>query len=122
MDYAFSNLTINSQKVYKYYLILFNINTKFLFAVQIRNNTTPNVEVTKNIIKSINDHLKTLSPDLKINNIRADGDSKFGRMIEDNDIPDKIKLGVMTYKRNSFLDYLPSEKITLLLNSSPYYF
>jgi hypothetical protein len=41
-------------------------------------------------------------------------------MIEDNDIPDKIKLGVMTYKRNSFLDYLASEGITLYLNFSPF--
>jgi hypothetical protein len=107
IDYAFSNFTINSVKIFKYYLILININTKFLFA-----NTTPNVDLTKIIIKSINDHLISLSPNLKINNIRADGDSKFGKMIENNDIPDTIKLGVMTYKRNSFIDYLASEGIT----------
>jgi hypothetical protein len=41
-------------------------------------------------------------------------------MIEDNDIPDKIKLNVMTFKRNSFLDYLASKGITLYLNSSPF--
>jgi hypothetical protein len=100
MDYAFSNLTLNSKKIFKYYLILININTKFLFAVPIKDNTTPNVEVTRIIIKSINDHLKNLSPNLKINNIRADGDSKFGKMIEDNDRPETVKLGKMIYKRN----------------------
>jgi hypothetical protein len=115
MDYAFSNLTINSKKIYKYYLILININTKFLFATPIRNNITPTVDLTRIVINSINDHLATLSPNLKINNIRADGDSKFGRMIEDNDTPDKIKLDVMTYKRNSFFDYLASEGITLFI-------
>jgi hypothetical protein len=104
MDYAFSNFKINSEKNYKYYIILININTKFLFSVPVKNKTTPNVDLTKIIIKSINDHLISLSPNLKINNIHTDGDSKFGRMIEDNDNPDSITLGVMTYKRNSFLD------------------
>jgi hypothetical protein len=41
-------------------------------------------------------------------------------MIEDNDRPETVKLGVMTYKRNIFLDYLESKKITLYLNSSPF--
>jgi hypothetical protein len=110
-------LKSTTKKIYKYYLILININTKFLFAVPVRNNTTPNVDLTKIIIKSINDHLKSLSPNLKINNIQADGDSKFGKMIEDNDNPDSITLGVMTYKKNSFLDYLASQGITLIFFS-----
>jgi hypothetical protein len=119
MDYALSNLLINNKKVYKYYLILININTKFLFITPIQN-TTPNVEITRIIIKDINDHLNRLSPNLKINNIRADGDSKFGKMIEDNDRPETVKLGKMIYKRNVFLDYLASEGITLYLNPSPF--
>jgi hypothetical protein len=41
-------------------------------------------------------------------------------MIEDNDRPETIKLDKMIYKRNTFLDYLPSENITLYLNSSPF--
>jgi hypothetical protein len=41
-------------------------------------------------------------------------------MIEDNDIPDRINLGVITNKRNSFLDYLASEGKTLHLNSSSF--
>jgi hypothetical protein len=118
IDYALSNFSINNKKVYKYYLILINIITKFLFATPIQNNTTTNVYLTRIIIKSINDHLVSLSSNLKINNIRADGDRKFGKMIEDNDIPETIKLGVMTYKRNSFLDYLASEGLTLYLNFS----
>jgi hypothetical protein len=36
MDYALSNLLINNQTVYKYYLILININSKFLFALPIK--------------------------------------------------------------------------------------
>jgi hypothetical protein len=120
MDYAISNLLVNNRKVYKYYLILININTKFLFAAPIQNNTTPNIKITQIIIKSINDHLATLGPNLKINNIRADGDRKFGKMIEDNDRPETIEFGKMIYKRNSFLEYLESENITLYLNSSPF--
>jgi hypothetical protein len=122
MDYAFSNFSVNNKKVNKYYLILININTKFLFPTPIQNNTTPNVDLTKIIIKSINDHLSSLSPNLKINNIHTDCDSKFGKMIEDNDTPDTTKSSVMTYKRNSFLDYHASEGITLYLNSSPFIF
>jgi hypothetical protein len=96
MDYALSNLLVNSKKVYKYYLILININTKFLFAAPIQNNTTPNVEKTQIIIKELNDHLASLESNLKINNIREEGDSKFGKMIEDNDRPETIRLGKMT--------------------------
>jgi hypothetical protein len=33
-------------------------------------------------VKNIKDHLKTLRPDFKINNIRADGDLKFGEIID----------------------------------------
>jgi hypothetical protein len=69
MDYALSNLLINNKKVYKYYLVLININTKFLFMAPIKNNTTTNVEITRIIIKDINDHLASLGPNLKINNI-----------------------------------------------------
>jgi hypothetical protein len=95
-------ILINGMKIYKYYLILININTKFLFAVPIKNNTTPSIEISKIIMKDINDHLISIRPSLKINNIRADGDNKFGKMIEDNKKPKTIKLGKMYYKINSF--------------------
>jgi hypothetical protein len=36
MDYAISNFLINNKNVYKYYLILININSKFLFALPIK--------------------------------------------------------------------------------------
>jgi hypothetical protein len=78
IDYAVSNFLINNQKVYKYYLILININSKFLFSLPIRNNTTPSIEITKILIKDVNNYLGSLGDNLKINNIRADGDSKFG--------------------------------------------
>ena len=120
IDYAVSNFLINNKKIYKYYLILININTKFLFALPIKKNTTPSVEITKILIKDVNDHLESLRPDLKINNIRADGDSKFGKMIEDSSRITMVKLGDFMYKRNTFLDYLYSQKITLYLNSSPF--
>jgi hypothetical protein len=107
-------------KVYKYYLILININTKFLFPVPIQNNTTPNIEITRIIIKDINDHLGKLGSNLKANNICAYGDRKFGKMIEENDRIETIKLGEMMYKRSTFLDYLESESITLYINSSPF--
>jgi hypothetical protein len=55
MDYALSNFSINSTKVYKYYLVLINTNTKFLFTIPIQNNIAPSVETTKIIIKDIND-------------------------------------------------------------------
>jgi hypothetical protein len=86
----------------------------------IQNNTTPNVEITGIIIKDINDNLTSLNPNLKINNIRADSDSKFGKMIEDNDRPETVKLSKMIYKRNIFLDYVASEGISLYLNPSPF--
>jgi hypothetical protein len=120
MDYALSNLLINNKKMYKYYLILININTKFLFMAPIQNDNTQNVEITRIIIKNINNHLASLDPNLKINNIRADGDNKFDKMIEDNDRPETIRLGKMIYKRNIFLDYLAFEGITVYLNSSPF--
>jgi hypothetical protein len=41
-------------------------------------------------------------------------------MIEDNDRPETIKLGKIIYKRNTFLNYLASQGITLYLNSSPF--
>jgi hypothetical protein len=41
-------------------------------------------------------------------------------MIEDNDRPETTKLGKMIYKRNTFLEYLKSESITLYLNPSPF--
>jgi hypothetical protein len=65
--------------VYKFYFTLISINSKFLFAVPVQNNTTPSVEITRIIIKDINDHLGKLGHNLKINNIRADGDSKFSK-------------------------------------------
>jgi hypothetical protein len=104
MDYALSNFLINNQKVYKYYLILININSKFLFVLPIRNNTTPSIKITKILIKDVNDYLGSLGDNLKINNIRADGDSKFRKMIEDNDRVETIKLGKIIYKRNIFLN------------------
>jgi hypothetical protein len=57
----------------------------------IQNDNTPNVEITRIIIKDINDHLASLNPNQKINNIRVDGDSKFGKIIEDNDRPETVK-------------------------------
>jgi hypothetical protein len=92
MSYALSNLLINNQKVYRYYLFLTNINSKFLFALPIKNNTTPSIEITKILIKNVNDFLGSLGDNLKINNIRAYGDSKFGKMIEDNDRIETVKL------------------------------
>jgi hypothetical protein len=60
---ALSNFLINNQKVYKYYLILLiNINSKFLFALPIKNNTTPSIEITKILIKDVNDYLGSLNP------------------------------------------------------------
>jgi hypothetical protein len=108
IDYALNNFLINDQRVYKYYLILININAKFLFALQIKNNTSPSIEITKILIKDVNDYLGSLSSNLKINNIRADGESKFGKMVEDNDRVETIKLGKIIYKRNTFLDYQTS--------------
>jgi hypothetical protein len=84
IDYAVSNFLIDNKKIYKYYLIPININTKFLFGLPIKKNTTQSVEITKILIKDVNDHLVSLRSDLKINNIRADGDSKFEKMIEDS--------------------------------------
>jgi hypothetical protein len=69
IDYALCNFLTNNQKVYKYYLILININSKFFFALQIKNNTTPLIEITKILIKDVNDHLGEFSLNLKINNI-----------------------------------------------------
>jgi hypothetical protein len=41
-------------------------------------------------------------------------------MIKDNNKMERVKLGKFIYKRNSFLDYLESEDITLYLNKSPF--
>jgi hypothetical protein len=120
INHTLNNFLINTIKIYKYYLLLIKINTKFLFAVPIQNNSTPSIEITRIIIKDISDNLGSLRLNLKINNIRADGDSKFGKMIENNDRAETIKLGIVTYKRNSFLDNLASEDITLYLNTSPF--
>jgi hypothetical protein len=60
MDYIISNLLVNNVKVYKYYLFLININTKFLFAMPIENNTTPSIEITKILIKILTTILSLL--------------------------------------------------------------
>ena len=130
MDYAVSNFLINNQKKYKYYLFMININTRFLFVSPVNENVTPSIEITRILVEDINDHLKSLGENFKINNIRADGDSKFGKMIGDTDwdklyLKDNsknptIRLGDFDYQRNSFLEYLSSEHISLYLNSSPF--
>jgi hypothetical protein len=102
-------------------LVLLNHQyTKFLFALPVRNNTTPSIEITKILIKDVNGYLGSLSINLKINNFRADGDSKFEKMIENNDRVETKKLGKIIYKRNIFFEYLECECITLYLNSSPF--
>jgi hypothetical protein len=63
----------------------------------IKNNTIPSVEITKILIKDVNNQLTSLSINLKINNIHADHDSKFGKMIKHNDRPETIKLGKIIY-------------------------
>jgi hypothetical protein len=83
MEYAVSNFLINNKKVYKYYLFIININTKILFASSVKNCTTPSIEITRILVKDINEHLESLGCNFKTNNIRADGDSKFGKMIEE---------------------------------------
>jgi hypothetical protein len=117
MGYALSNFLINNQKIYKYYLILINIHSKFLFALPIKNNITPSIEITKILIKDVNNYLGSLGDNLKINNIRADSDSKFEKIIKNNNKPKTIKLNVITYKKNVFLNYLESKNITLYLIS-----
>jgi hypothetical protein len=99
---------------------MININTKVLFVSEVRNSITPSIEITRILVKDINGHLKSLGANFKINNIRADGDSKFGKMIKKNFGCPTIRLGDFAYKRNSFLEYLNSEHITLYLNSSPF--
>ena len=120
MDYASGYFQIGDKKIFKFYLILININTKFLFALPIRDNTYPTVEITKILIKDVNDHLNSLSPEYKINNIRADGDSKFGKMMQENSRSETVRLGDFTYKKNEFISYLDSENISLYLNTSPF--
>jgi hypothetical protein len=67
------------------------------------------IEITKILIKDVNDHLGEFSLNLKINNIWVQKDDwRYNR-------PEIVKLGVMTHKRNVFLDYLESEGITLVV-------
>ena len=120
MDYTSGSFLINDSKIFKFYLILININTKFLFALPLENNTYPTIEITKILVKDVNDHLKTLGSDFKIDNIRADGDLKFGKMIDNDFKKDAVNLGNFTYKQNVFVNYLASEKITLYLNTSSF--
>jgi hypothetical protein len=109
---------------------MININTKFLFVSEVENNITLSIEITRILAKDINAHLKLLGDNFKINNIRAEGDSKFGKMIgdadlnklylQDNSKNPTIRLGNFDYRRNFFLEYLNPEHITLYLNSSPF--
>ena len=120
MDYASGRFLINDTQVFKYYLFLININTKFLFAQPIQNNTYPSVAITRILVKDVNDHLNSLGLEYKIDNIRADGDSKFGKMIKEDSKNDTVTLGDFIYKKNEFISYLASENIKLYLNASPF--
>jgi hypothetical protein len=71
-DYAIGNFSINNERILKFYLFVININSKFLFAQPLKNNTHPTIRITKFLIKDINDHLKSLNPDFKIDNIRSE--------------------------------------------------
>jgi hypothetical protein len=82
------------------YLILININTKFLFALPIQHNPYPSVAITKILVKDINDHFNSLGLEYKIDNILADGGSKFGKMIKEDSKNDTITLAGFTYKKN----------------------
>ena len=120
MDYASGRFLINDTQVFKYYLFLININTKFLFVQPIQNNTYPSVAITRILVKDVNDHLNSLGLEYKIDNIRADGDSKFGKMIKEDSKNDTVTLGDFIYKKNEFISYLASENIKLYLNASPF--
>jgi hypothetical protein len=123
MDHAVCNFLINNKKVYKYYLYITDINTKFLFVSVVRNNLTPSIEITRILVEDINDNPESIGYIFKINNIQADGNSKLGKMIGDTDwnklyLQDTsknttIRLNDFDYKRNSFLKYLDSQNIII---------
>jgi hypothetical protein len=105
MDYAIGNFSINNERIFKFYLFVININSKFLFAQPFKNNTHPTIRITKFLIKDINNHLKSLNIDFKIDNIRGDADTKFAKVINEY-VDDKIVLlGDFVYNKNKFVDY-----------------
>jgi hypothetical protein len=106
--------------MFKFYLFVININSKFLFVQPLTENTHPSIHITKVLIEDINNHLKSLRPDCKIDNIRADADTKFAKMITDYTDNRTVLLGDFAYNKNEFVDYLASENITLYLNKSPF--
>jgi hypothetical protein len=120
MDYAVASFLINSERMFKFYLFVININIKFLFVQPLTENRHPSIHITKILIEDINNHLKSLRPDLKIDNIRGDADTKFAKMITEYTNTKTVLLKDFVYNKNEFVDYLPSENITLYLNKSPF--
>jgi hypothetical protein len=120
IDYAVASFLINNERMFKFYLFVININTKFLFVQPLPENTHPSIHITKILIEDINDHLKSLRPDCKIDNIRGDADTKFAKMITEYTNNKIVLLGEFVYNKNEFIDYLVFENITLYLNKSPF--
>jgi hypothetical protein len=120
MYYAVASFLINSERKFRFYLFVININTKFLFVRPLPENTHPSIHITKILIEDINNHLKSLKTDCKIDNIRADADTKFAKMITDHTDNRAVLLGDFAHNTNEFVNYLASENITLYLNKSSF--
>jgi hypothetical protein len=118
-------------KRFRHYLAVININTKYLFMIPLKLNANETLQDTYAIIKQINDSLIALNKDMKIDNIRGDGDRKFGTIVDDVDgsnidIPQNnkiIKLGNydnMNFTKNIFTEYLKDNNISMYLNPSKF--
>jgi hypothetical protein len=132
MDYVSSGkFKINDEVRFRHYLGVININTKYLFMIPLELNTNETLLITYEIIKQINEDLRALNKNMEINNIRGDGDKKFGSIVDSSnldgiDLPKNnkiIKLGefdTMNYTKNIFTEYLKQNNITMYLNPSKF--
>jgi hypothetical protein len=118
-------------KQFRHYLAVININTKYLFMIPLRLNTNPTLQDTYAIIEQINTDLIALNRDMRIDNLRGDGDRKFGSIVDDVDganvdIPQNnkvIRLGNydnMVFTKNIFTKYLKENNISMYLNPSKF--
>jgi hypothetical protein len=122
---------VGGVKVFRHYLAVININTKYLFMEPLAQNVHETLEITTVLIRGINERLKAEGK--KIEHLRGDGDTRFGTLVakfEDQTKglwkvykqgkQNRVILGEMTFVANTFTLFCKDSGITLFLNSSKF--
>jgi hypothetical protein len=121
------------EKNFRYYLVLMNINTKYLFFEPLEENVYQTLDITRSVVRSINEKLKKKSQKICIQYFRGEVERKFCTMIAKYEDQTRglwsqykkanrngVILGEMTFVANSFTLFCKDSGISLFLNSSTF--